>query len=200
MLFSQMLLAAICVVLGIGSAVIAPVLGDVAQSVLAGSAVTATSGVSLVNEISGAATSTPAIAIALVVLTGLAFVLRSCLGTKAPAKKTDPWACGYEPNEHMPVVATSFASDVELFMGPLYTLREVCTKICWSIAHVFQKLTGVAQGVEPLPDRFLVDAPSEGADKLAGLASKIEGGNYSVYICYIVAALVVFLVLAVVMV
>lgn len=76
------------------------------------------------NEISGAATSTPAIAIALVVLTGLAFVLRSCLGTKAPAKKTDPWACGYEPNEHMPVVATSFASDVELFMGPLYTLRE----------------------------------------------------------------------------
>ena len=142
----------------------------------------------------------PAIAIALVVLTGLAFVLRSCLGTKAPAKKTDPWACGYEPNEHMPVVATSFASDVELFMGPLYTLREVCTKICWSIAHVFQKLTGVAQGVEPLPDRFLVDAPSEGADKLAGLASKIEGGNYSVYICYIVAALVVFLVLAVVMV
>lgn len=200
MLFSQMLLAAICVVLGIGSPVIAPVLGDVAQSVLAGSAVTATSGVSLVNEISGAATSTPAIAIALVVLTGLAFVLRSCLGTKAPAKKTDPWACGYEPNEHMPVVATSFASDVELFMGPLYTLREVCTKICWSIAHVFQKLTGVAQGVEPLPDRFLVDAPSEGADKLAGLASKIEGGNYSVYICYIVAALVVFLVLAVVMV
>ncbi|MEO2553833.1 hydrogenase 4 subunit B, partial [Collinsella aerofaciens] len=139
-------------------------------------------------------------AIALVVLTGLAFALRSCLGAKAPAKKTDPWACGYEPNEHMPVVATSFASDVELFMGPLYTLREVCTKICWSIAHVFQKLTGVAQGVEPLPDRFLVDAPSEGADKLAGLASKIEGGNYSVYICYIVAALVVFLVLAVVMV
>ncbi len=104
----------------------------------------------------------PAIAIALVVLTGLAFALRSCLGAKAPAKKTDPWACGYEPNEHMPVVATSFASDVELFMGPLYTLREVCTKICWSIAHVFQKLTGVAQGVEPLPDRFLVDAPSEG--------------------------------------
>lgn len=55
-------------------------------------------------------------------------------------------------------------------------------------------------GRRALPDRFLVDAPSEGADKLAGLASKIEGGNYSVYICYIVAALVVFLVLAVVMV
>lgn len=201
MVFAQGLLAAICVVLGIGAPVIAPVLVDVAASVLHPyGGVFATEGMELMNQYSGAATSTPAIAIALVVLTGLAFVLRSCLGTKAPAKKTDPWACGYEPNEHMPVVATSFASDVELFMGPLYTLREVCTKICWSIAHVFQKLTGVAQGVEPLPDRFLVDAPSEGADKLAGLASKIEGGNYSVYICYIVAALVVFLVLAVVMV
>ena len=29
------------------------------------------------------------------------------------------------------------------------------------------------------------------------LATKLEGGNYSIYICYIVAALVVFLVLAV---
>ena len=72
--------------------------------------------------------------------------------------------------------------------------------ICWSIAHVFQKLTGVAQGCRA-PARHVSWSMhrSEGADKLAGLASKIEGGNYSVYICYIVAALVVFLVLAVVM-
>ena len=40
-------------------------------------------------------------------------------------------------------------------------------------------------------------SPYKGVEKLADLATKLEGGNYSIYICYIVAALVVFLVLAV---
>ena len=72
-------------------------------------------------------------------------------------------------------------------------------KICWSIAHVFQKLTGVAEGCGARARPGSSSMPrSKGAEKLAGLASKIEGGNYSIYICYIVAALVVFLVLAVV--
>ena len=82
-------------------------------------------------------------------------------------------------------------------MQPLYTLRDRCTSVCWAIAHFFQKLTGVAEGLEPVPDKVLVDAPHKGVEKLADLATKLEGGNYSIYICYIVAALVVFLVLAV---
>ena len=91
----------------------------------------------------------------------------------------------------------TFASEVSWFMQPLYTLRDRCTAVCWSIAHFFQKLTGVAEAVEPVPDKVLVDAPHKGVEKLADLATKLEGGNYSIYICYIVAALVVFLVLAV---
>lgn len=55
----------------------------------------------------------------------------------------------------------------------------------------------MAEAVEPVPDKVLVDAPHKGVEKLADLATKLEGGNYSIYICYIVAALVVFLVLAV---
>ncbi len=60
---------AICVVLGIGAPVIAPVLVDVAASVLHPyGGVFAAEGMELMNQYSGAATSTPAIAIALVVL------------------------------------------------------------------------------------------------------------------------------------
>lgn len=74
MVFAQGLLAAICVVLGIGAPVIAPVLVDVAASVLHPyGGVFAAEGMELMNQYSGAATSTPAIAIALVVLG------RSCL-------------------------------------------------------------------------------------------------------------------------
>ena len=197
MVFAQGLLAAICVVLGIGAPVIAPVLVDVAASVLHPyGGVFAAEGMELMNQYSGAATSTPAIAIALVVLVGLACGYRK-LKTVGKVQKSQPWACGYAPNEHMPVVATTFASEVSWFMQPLYTLRDRCTAVCWSIAHFFQKLTGVAEAAEPVPDKVLVDAPHKGVEKLADLATKLEGGNYSIYICYIVAALVVFLVLAV---
>lgn len=105
MVFAQGLLAAICVVLGIGAPVIAPVLVDVAASVLHPyGGVLAAEGMELMNQYSGAATSTPAIAIALVVLVGLACGYRK-LKTVGKVQKSQPWACGYAPNEHMPVVA-----------------------------------------------------------------------------------------------
>lgn len=70
------------------------------------------------------------------------------------------------PTSICPVVATTFASEVSWFMQPLYTLRDRCTAVCWSIAHFFQKLTGVAEAVEPVPDKVLVDAPHKGVEKL----------------------------------
>ena len=160
MVFAQGLLAAICVVLGIGSPVVAPVLVDVAASVLnPAGGVFAAEGMELLNQYSGAATSTPAIAIALVVLVAIACAFRRAKQV-GPAQKSQPWACGYAPNAEMPVVATTFASDVSWFMKPLYDLRDRCTAICWSIARFFQKLTGVAEAVEPVPDRVLVSSGS----------------------------------------
>lgn len=199
MVFAQGLLAAICVVLGIGSPVVAPVLVDVAASVLnPAGGVFAAEGMELMNQYSGAATSTPAIAIALVVLVAIACAFRKSKQV-GPAQKSQPWACGYAPNAEMPVVATTFASDVSWFMKPLYDLRDRCTAICWSIAHFFQKLTGVAEAVEPVPDRVLVDAPHRGVEWLAQVSTKLESGDYSLYIVYIVVALVAFLALAVFM-
>lgn len=199
MVFAQGLLAAICVVLGIGSPVIAPVLVDVAASVLnPAGGVFASEGMELMNQYSGAATSTPAIAIALVVLVAIACAFRKAKQV-GPAQKSQPWACGYAPDAEMPVVATTFASDVAWFMKPLYDLRDRCTAVCWSIAHFFQKLTGVAEAVEPVPDRVLVDAPHRGVEWLAQVSTKLESGDYSLYIVYIVVALVAFLALAVFM-
>ena len=104
MVFAQGLLAAICVVLGIGAPVIAPVLVDVAASVLHPyGGVFAAEGMELMNQYSGAATSTPAIAIALVVLVGLACGYRK-LKTVGKVQKSQPWACGYAPNEPRPLL------------------------------------------------------------------------------------------------
>lgn len=203
MAFAQVVLAGICVVLGVGAPAFAPRFQAVATQTLApmlGEGVFAsTSGVGLLNGASGAITSTTAIAVALIGFFLLGWILRKALAVNAPVKRTDPWACGYEPDPEMPVIASSFASDVDTFWRPVYTLRSACTKACWSVAHVFQGLVGVAEAVEPVPDKILVDDVHAGASWLARQASKLETGYYSTYILYIVAALVVLLVLAVVM-
>lgn len=186
MVFAQGLLAAICVVLGHWrSRDRAPCWSNVAASVLHPyGGVFAAEGMELMNQYSGAATSTPAIAIALVVLVGLACGYRK-LKTVGKVQKSQPWACGYAPNEHMPSWPPTFASEVSWFMQPLYTLRDRCTAVCWSIAHFFQKLTGVAEAVEPVPDKVLVDAPHKGVEKLADLATKLEGGQLQhLYLLY----------------
>lgn len=197
MVLAQAILALACVALGIGAPCVAPVLAGVAASITAPvSSVAVASGPALVNEATGAAVSTPVIAVVLVALIGASLAFRRSRMLGAP-RRTEPWACGYEPDSGMSVVATSFAADVELFMGPLYALRDRCTGLCRSVSGVLGRLTGVAASIEPVPDRVLVDAPHKGVAWLAALSSRLEDGDYGHYIVYIVCALAVFLALAV---
>lgn len=200
MVLAQAVLALGCVLLGVGAPVVAPVLTEVAAAALGHAAPAVISdGLTLVNGMTGSVVSTTVMAVVLVVLVGAAVAWRRSRQL-APVRRTDPWACGYAPDADMPVSPQTFTSDVAFFMGPLYTLRDRCTDLCWSVARVFARLTGVASALEPLPDRVLVDAPHKGVTWLSALSSKLENGNYSLYICYIVCALVVFLVLAVTLV
>ncbi|MDY4041765.1 MAG: hydrogenase 4 subunit B [Collinsella sp.] len=200
MVLAQGLLALACVALGLGAPLVAPVLTEVAASVLEPAApVVTAAGAALVNEATGAVMSTPVIALVLVIVAGIVLAFRRSRSLGA-IRRTEPWACGYAPDADMPVMPRSFAADVAFFVGPLYTLRDRCTDLCWSVAGVFSRLTAVAAAIEPVPDRVLVDAPHAGVTWLAALSSKLEGGDYGRYIVYIVCALVVFLALAVTLV
>ena len=197
MIVGQVILAAVCVILGLGAPFIAPVFAHVAASVLATPALDVVTGAATENVITGTAMSTPLLAILLIAFVVLAIFGRKAFNHGLAPRMAQPWACGYEPDKEMPVIATSFASDVNLFLKPLYTIRDFCTSVCWKIAHFFEGSVDVARAVEPQPDKILVDDVAHGVDVLGRLAQKIVGGNYSVYILYIVVALVVFLVLAV---
>ena len=197
MIIGQVILAAICVLVGVGAPLFIPMFAHVASSVFAGTSVVAVHGAAATNALTGTAMSTPLIAILLIAFVALAVFGRKALNHGLAPRVADPWACGYEPDREMPVIATSFASDVNMFLKPLYTIRDVCTKACWKVAHFFEGSVDVARAVEPQPDKILVDDVAHGVDVLGRLAQKIVGGNYSVYILYIVVALIVFLVLAV---
>lgn len=197
MIVGQVVLAAVCVLLGLGAPLVAPAIAHVATSVLATPALDVVNGAATENALTGTAMSTPLIAILLVAFVALAIFGRKALNHGLAPRTADPWACGYAPDSEMPVIATSFASDVNMFLKPLYTVRDVCTKACWKVAHFFQGSVDVARAVEPQPDKILVDDVAHGVDVLGRLAQKIVGGNYSVYIMYIIVALVIFLILAV---
>ena len=198
MVAAQVLLAAICVLLGLGAPVVVPVMSHVAASVLAQGELAAASGVVMVNEVTGTAFSTPLIAVLLAAALVLACVAKRALTKGVPAPRTaEPWACGYAPDVHMAPIATSFASDVSMFLHPLYAVRDACSAACWKVARFFTGAVDVARAVEPVPDKVLVDDVTRGVGVLGRLAQKIVGGSYAVYVLYIVVALVVFLVLAV---
>jgi hydrogenase-4 component B len=203
MKLSMLVLAAVCVCLGVGAPWVTPVMQNVADQVLAAPAVAQAAasvfaqGSLVVNPEVGSTVSTPMVAILLIGLILLPVILRALFARGGSASDREPWACGYQHEADMPMIATSFASDVKMFMRPLYSIRTAISVRADKFALVLAGTSKGAEKVEGLSDRFLIDTVSDLVDWLGRQVKKIEGGNYRVYLIYIVAALAVFLLISV---
>lgn len=198
MKFSMALIAIVCVLLGIGAPLVAPVMEHAASVMVQGSSVASVSGASLVNAATGGVVSTPLIAVLLIGFVGLAWGLRSALSSSRKGVRENPWACGYAPNAHMPVIATSFASQVDTVMGPLYEIRTVLASTSSGFVHAFEKTVEGARRVETWGDRYLVSSVARFVNWISANVQKVEGGDFRLYILYIVVALVVLLVFTII--
>lgn len=194
---SMVFLAVICVVLGVCAPWVAPAMESIASSVLAQPDVTVALGGALINPDLGSAVSTPLMAVLLVAFIALPIFLRAVLGKGGVGERTDPWACGYQPDGSMPVVATSFASQVEMFLEPLYRIRSVVSRQSGKFVALFEGTVRGAQAAETVGDRYLVDTVAAFVKWVSHKVQRIEGGDFRVYIMYIVVALVFFLCLTV---
>ncbi len=194
---SMVFLAVICIVLGVGAPWIAPVMASIASSVLADPNVTVAVGGTLVNPDLGSAVSTPLMAVLLIALIVLPVLLRAALGRGGVGERHDPWACGYQPDASMPVVATSFASQVEMFLDPLYRVRAAVSRQSGKFVALFEGTVKGAQVAETVGDKYLVDTVAAFVNWLSRKVQRIEGGDFRVYIVYIVVALVFFLCLTI---
>ncbi|MFS2222675.1 proton-conducting transporter membrane subunit [Pantoea sp. B65] len=125
--FSLLMLALLCLLIGIAAPWITPLLAGVASSVLQlpllavgqrGVLYTAT-----------AAVSPAMIAILLLSLPLLPLLLASLLrGARLPERlRGDAWACGYGHSAEMVVTASGFAQPLRVMFAPLYRLRRVAT-------------------------------------------------------------------------
>jgi len=191
------ILAAACVFLGVGAPWVAPVMEHIATAMTTAPTVGAAVGMELVNPAIGSTVSTPLLAVLMIALVALLWGLRAALGTGGTGVVRDPWACGYKAEAEMPVIATSFASQVEMVLGPLYRMRSFMSAQSGKFVALFQGTVKGASVAETAGDKYLVDTVATLVVWLGQQVRKIECGDFRVYILYIVAALVFFLCLSV---
>lgn len=199
MRIGMIILAVICVCLGIGAPWVAPVMQNIAAATTGQAAIAVASGLDIANPAIGSVVSTPMLAILLIACVLVPVAARSLFSKGGVANDRDPWACGYALDPEMPVVATTFAAEVKMFLKPIYAAREAVVSTAGSFQAMFGNVVSGAAKAETVGDKYVVAGTASFVNWISKQVQKIEGGNFRVYIIYIVVALVFFLALAVLM-
>ena len=199
MRIGMIILAVMCVCLGIGAPWVAPVMQNIAAATTGQAAIAVASGLDIANSAIGSVVSTPMLAILLIACVLVPVAARSLFSKGGVATDRDPWACGYALDPEMPVVATTFAAEVKMFLKPIYAAREAAVSTAGSFQAMFGNVVSGAAKAETVGDKYVVAGTASFVNWISKQVQKIEGGNFRVYIIYIVVALVFFLALAVLM-
>lgn len=203
MKFSMVLLAALCVVFGVGASFIVPTLVGVAHASAAahlGSAaapVLSSLGVlGLANPANGAVISPLVLATVMIVVALAIGFLRSALSTGGQARMAQPWACGYQPNKAMPVIASSFAANLKHFFAPAYQVRKDISSQSATVSRGFGGLVELCRRIQDWGDRVLIGPVVRLCQGVADKTRLLAQGDFTTYTNYIVIGLVVMLILA----
>ena len=199
MRIGMIILAVMCVCLGIGAPWVAPVMQNIAAATTGQAAIAVASGLDIANPAIGSVVSTPMLAILLIACVLVPVAARSLFSKGGVATDRDPWACGYALDPEMPVVATTFAAEVKMFLKPIYAARDAVVSTAGSFQAMFGSVVSGAAKAETVGDKYVVAGTASFVNWISKQVQKIEGGNFRVYIIYIVVALVFFLALAVLM-
>lgn len=199
MRIGMIILAVMCVCLGIGAPWVAPVMQNIAAATTGQATIAVASGLDIANPAIGSVVSTPMLAILLIACVLVPVAARSLFSKGGVASDRDPWACGYALDPEMPVVATTFAAEVKMFLKPIYAARDAVVSTAGSFQAMFGNVVSGAAKAETVGDKYVVAGTASFVNWVSKQVQKIEGGNFRVYIIYIVVALVFFLALAVLM-
>jgi len=197
MKFAMVFLAVICIALGVCAPRIVPVLTSAAAATAGQAVAGTTAGIALVNPVIDSTISTPLLAVLLIAAVFVPWLIIKGKSKGGVKNTPDPWACGYNPTPDMPLQASSFAGTVHMFYGPLYQMRDNLVAKSPAFKTFFAGLSNWADKAQNWGDIALVNPTSKFVHWLSRVSSKLEGGDFRVYIVYVVIALVFFLVLAV---
>ena len=196
MVIGAWILAIMCVVLGLASPWIAPVISSVATSVISMDAVNVAQGAALIPaDSTRAILSTPVIIIALTVLILVPVILVSLFrghALKRRTKKDLPWACGYGYEDRMTVSAGGFTQALRSMFAPLYTMRKILDPAP-AMNAVLTATTNAARKTEPVFDEYIIMPVSRLIIRMAEKIKVMQHGDFRIYCLYMVIALLVLL-------
>jgi hydrogenase-4 component B len=190
------LLAAACVVLGLGAGLVVPTLTTVAHAVL-GSAPGSSAGLAAVTSLprSGSGAAFAPIAVGLLLLAAVIGIAITAGHGRARARRVDTWTCGIAPEPAFQYTATSFAKPIALFFRRiLLPEREIVVKYHpgtrFPVSIIYRSEVTLF-----LEDR--VFRPAHAASlRLANVVRRLQGGAIQLYLAYIVVAVLALLVWA----
>ncbi len=193
---AMLILAVVCVLLGVGASVIAPVLAKVAMTLTAGTDVTVAQGAMLVPDSAAQAMISPAMTfLLLLALPLIPFIIYLVFKGKQMnfRRKGDAWACGYAWERDMSVSAGGFTQPLRSMFAPLYRMRKQLD-LSARLAHALDVTKAGAGKVEPFWDERIIYPLVRGINRFAKRIQCLQGGDFRLYCLYVVAALVVLLV------
>lgn len=217
---AMVLLTVACVFLGLGAALVTPVVDSIAAAMLSVPPVPAVEGATLVSLDTASVVSPLVLAVLMALVIAACALVRNS-ANRAAGMKDDPqtWACGYQADLTMETLASTVGANVKNFMGPLFAIRFTVNRAGAAVARLFSRALGLektapsaSKAPEPVLSRFDRDrtvgiapalhrAPALSHSVLSIVSdlgawfSRMESGDFRTYIVYIVGALVFFLAL-----
>ncbi len=191
MVAAMAILAALCVALGVCAPWVAPFFAGLAAQVGGFPPVDVALGALTMNAATGEGISAPLLALALAVAVAAVIALRAVKGTGGVGSNRDPWACGWAPTSEMASNSASFASSVDMFMHPLYQIRTAILGGAIGFSRALSGTFPAAGEAAGEKDPALRDPFIALVSWLGASAGKMEGGNFRIYILYIIVAFIV---------
>jgi len=199
MVFAVVLLAAICVLLGLCAPLVAPVIAGIASSLAGGVVVNVAQGTLILpGNAEQAVLSLPLLTILLIALPFVPMVIGALMKGSRLARRHegDPWACGYIHDAKMVISSQGFAQPMRFMFAPLFRLREQLNPSRPLHAGMHASINGAARS-EAVIDTYIITPIIRVAHWLGGWIQWLQHGDLRVYCLYVVAALVVLLLVTV---
>lgn len=197
MTVSMLLLALLCILLGVGASVVAPVLAQVAMTLVGTHDVTAVQGSMLVPQLASQAMLSPALTFILLLalpLIPLAVYLLLKSNQSSFRRRGDPWACGYNWEQAMAVSAGGFTQPLRAMFAPLYRLRKQLDPTP-ALSRALEQTTAGATRAEPFWDDWIIHPLVKASQRLGVRLQSMQSGDFRFYCLYVVIALVILLLL-----
>ncbi|CNG30374.1 hydrogenase 4 subunit B [Yersinia enterocolitica] len=198
---AMLLLALLCLALGIGATHVAPVIGRIASSLItappAPSLQVAQGAVLFPQHSSQAMLSTLYIFFGLLILPLVILLVASFYrGSRLAFRHGgDPWACGYAYEQAMTVSAGGFTQPLRAMFAPLYRLRKTLDPAPMMQRALEYSVSGAGR-VEPVWDDKIVAPLIRSIQWLSQRIQWLQQGDFRLYCLYVVAALVTLLIIA----